>query len=163
MKKYIIAPLVILIISACTNPSQSIKNENSSSILAEMHKVLEGTDPAQIKLIELRKLKFSLARAYIEENRADAAIDLLQDLIKDNRHPVNIYGQDIPMSSPFYGMEELYYQYLAKAYGLKQDKTSQEKAINKSRAAAAIHAKLKPIEEKKETAEKAKRRDAILN
>lgn len=151
--------LLVAIILACF----SCDTGGSASIRKEISKTLNGTESTFMKLFTIQGLRFDLARAYIEENRPDEAIEILMELIEDNRNQSNFMGDKMNMSSVHYTMEKLYYETLTAAYQLKSDTANSVKAVKKSIAAAETAARLKPIEAKRDAAREKKKRDAILN
>jgi hypothetical protein len=128
-----------------------------------MRTILNGSESATMKIWKYDMLKGDLARALIRENKPDEAIELLMEIIKKNRQPDSFMGERVKMSSAHYGMESIYYRDLADAYTLKKDKDSAGKAHKKSLAAEKESARLKPIEDRKEAAQKKKEKDALLN
>lgn len=157
MRKILFPVLILLFAFGCTDQN------SSAAIDKKISAVLHGSDSDMMKLDKIASLDFDLARAYIREKRPDDAIEILQKLIRDNRHRKNFYGEPMGMVSAFYGMEVLYYEALADAYTQKNDKESAEKATKKSKAAAVLETKLGAAEEKQEQAEKAREKAAILN
>lgn len=109
----------------------------SAQIRQKMNSVLNDEVKNDFTILrEYELLQGDLAEAYIEENRPDDAIEVLKELIRINhgRRYVPFAGERPRMSFDYY-VEGRYYDALARAFELKKDFVSRDKAIKKSEQA----------------------------
>jgi hypothetical protein len=156
--------IVCTVLCICLFGCSTADEHSSKAIEAKMSAVLHGNESDISKLWTIHKLDLDLAMAYNNEKQPYHAIDILQRLIEENRHPHDpFYGTKWTMSVANYGMEAIYYRELAKSYALLKDAESEKKALKKAEQATALQDKLRPIESAKDQAAEKKKKAAILN
>ena len=140
----------------------------SRAVVPESPRIYKKIDaylaqPGAFGGMTLRQMKFELASALINENKPDAAIDVLLDIIKEGRTAENIYGQRRPLIAADYFFLGRYYEQLAHAFELKGDLASRDKALRKMEQAQTAEKKLRPEQEAREKRREKRERDSILN
>jgi predicted Zn-dependent protease len=167
MKKIIIFCAVVsviigsmFIIKENNVPASSKMSRQIHDKIKEINRPLFAADDVyRLKISsEINQLKFALGLEYNEEKKPDKAIEVFEDLIRENKEQY-ISGKRMPKNSGQFGLDSAYFKALAAAYDMKADHTRKHAALKRAEAAQRQSVKLK----KNEAVEILKGRDSLLN
>lgn len=119
--------LAVYLAREASAPLSAIMVQERNKLSRSYDKDLAGKDPVHARELEekLRFLDYRLAMAYNAENKPEAAIAVLQQLI-DGECAKEKSG--VPRNSRSYLNEARYYEAMAESYDLKKDEESANQA-----------------------------------